>query len=93
VISGVEDQESNSGLTITPNPGNGVYNIGLRLNASSDLSISVTDINGADIYKKDYISPERDFQAKIDISKSPAGVYFLMVKAGVSTWEKKIIKN
>ena len=61
------------GLSIYPNPSNGVFFI------NSEKELNNTKINIRDINGKSILSQFLNSDKKVDISDSPAGIYFMQI--------------
>lgn len=88
---GIKEGDNNE-LSISPNPSNGVFTVkmGQGLFASAQQSkLIVTDISGKGI--KNY--PLSKNYMEIDISKQPAGIYFINIKTDKVSIIRKIIKH
>lgn len=80
-----------SGIVISPNPGNGAYNVDLTATGLSGAEIIVTDISGNQVgrYKQ-----EGDL-IQVDISHQPSGMYFITVwdQNGIIVHNEPVIKQ
>ena len=79
-ITGVDENTANNGVSIFPNPNNGVFS--LKVNAS-DATVKVMNTQGQIILTKNILKNN----AKIDLSNNAKGIYFVTVASenGVST--------
>jgi hypothetical protein len=85
-IVGVNENASNNGVSIFPNPNNGIFT--LEVNAD-DASVKVMNTQGQIILTKNILTNN----AKIDLSNNAKGIYFVTVTSenGVST-QKVIVQ-
>ncbi len=85
----ITDENSSSlGLSIFPNPGNGIFTINV-LNTSTNCSLEISDLLGNKVGNEVNFANE----AEIDLSEYASGIYIAKVKAGNKLITKKIIKN
>jgi subtilisin-like proprotein convertase family protein len=83
MVSGIREVAATWGLAVTPNPSNGVFRLTLGNAPAGDLQWSVTDVLGRTIIAPTTQSANGVFQANIDLTPSPAGVYMLHLTNGV----------
>ena len=77
-------------LTISPNPGSGLFNITLKNYVSENIHVRIVNVIGQEIKNFDLVqSANNDF--KIDLSNQPNGVYFVQVKINEHVISKKVI--
>jgi hypothetical protein len=86
----VDDNFTSNSIKIYPNPGDGVFNISLNFNKSI-TTISVINVLGNEVYNRQIKNIEESWQGKIDLSRNPAGLYFLKLSDGVQNSIEKII--
>ena len=79
--------ENTLNMSISPNPGNGVFQ--LNLNVVTPALVSVFDITGKKIMEKEFASA----QQTLDLSTQVNGFYFVTVKTDKEAITKKIIIN
>jgi hypothetical protein len=82
-VSGIREVAATWGLAVMPNPSNGVFRLTLGNAPAGDLQWSVTDVLGRTIIAPTTQSANGVFQANIDLTPSPAGVYILHLTNGV----------
>jgi beta-glucanase (GH16 family) len=83
-----ENFHSNENVTIYPVPSDDFVNIN---STSNMLSYSLSDLNGRNIFKSDYINQN---SIKLNIDKQPPGIYLLQVNTSDgSSHFKKLIKS
>ncbi len=86
--------ESDYGLTLYPNPTEGIVQVAVSGKAvSTSAQISVSDLAGRVIYQSSFsTNSESDF-VQINLSSYPAGMYLLKFKDGGETITKSLIKS
>ena len=88
----VDEFGSLGGFSVFPNPNNGSFNVKLNSGSNNNISISVFDIRGRQVFNNNYkASPE--FNETININSVQSGMYLLQVSDGVNTQTKKVIVN
>ena len=73
---------------VYPNPSTGIFN--LKTDSVQQLSISVIDITGKEIFNQQNVNIQ-DNNYKIDLSDYSSGIYILNIKTSTSTTIKKLI--
>lgn len=89
--TGIAQYDDESLFKVFPNPSTGKFTIDLtnsQLNMGN-IKIQICNIIGEKIYQ----SQINNSQAKIDLSKQPAGIYFLNITTEQGTISKKLIIN
>ena len=79
------DKIKDSSVIVYPNPTRGIFTV----NMEKAGSVKVVDINGRTIYEKEVSASSHT----IDISKYPAGIYFVTVKTDGISEHRKLIKQ
>jgi len=85
-----EDFSNKKGVSISPNPSNGTFNI--NINQYSDkVNIQVVDLNGREVYtaKNELFNSEKT----IDLKAVESGIYVLRISGNDLNYSQKIIKN
>lgn len=80
---------NNTKISVHPNPANNILNVSWDMKVQFNV-ISIIDITGR-IIKEEGISTGNSLQ--IDISKIPAGIYFIEINSGNNKFYNKIIKE
>jgi hypothetical protein len=85
-----EDFSNKKGVTISPNPSNGVFNININ-EYSGKVIIQVVDLNGRMVYT----STNEMFNSEkaIDLKTIESGIYVLRISGEDLNYSQKIIKN
>jgi hypothetical protein len=86
-VSKVKTVKDNNTFNVYPNPNNGVFNVSVK--GSPIQALEVMDATGKSILTKDASS----INETIDISKFPAGIYFLKVNQAGKNKTMKFTKN
>jgi hypothetical protein len=85
-----EDFSNKKGVSISPNPSNGVFNININ-QYSGKVTIQVVDLNGREVYtaKNEFFNSEK----AIDLKSVESGIYVLRISGDDLNYSQKIIKN
>jgi len=82
--TGIEQKfDKENGLSISPNPSNGIFTVQFQTKSSNKQTIEVYNLLGDKIYST--------ISNKVDISHSPKGVYFVKLSDGEKNFTKKIV--
>ena len=82
VITGMETpEELPAHLIVSPNPGNGVFQLGLTYDYSGPITIEIMNETGAVYYKRQLNGYEYGY-IPIDISNAPNGMYAIRISGG-----------
>jgi lysyl endopeptidase len=81
------------GITIYPNPSNGIVNLRVNLANSTVLNIEVVNITGArtGVYKT--TGKVQSGEVMVDLSALPNGIYMLRISSDRATVGKKVVLN
>jgi hypothetical protein len=77
-------------VTMYPNPTRGVVNIELESSGVSDVDLSVVDITGKVVLRRNYSAAER---IMFDMSGKVSGIYFVNLKMNGRQIVKKLVVN
>jgi hypothetical protein len=81
------------GLTVSPNPSNGIFSIQFYVTEVSNTYITLTNALGQRVYSNSYPDVTGGFSQQINAGNLAAGIYFLKVIVGKQTYVKKILIN
>jgi hypothetical protein len=86
-------QFSNKEITIFPNPG--AYNVSMSFNAkaSGTSEITVTNLMGSVVLRKNITVTEGENNRKLDVSILSNGIYLVQVKTGTDSQTAKLVIN
>jgi hypothetical protein len=81
-------------LNIYPNPGNGIFTADLKSLINQEVTLTITNMNGAVVYQQNDLNITGSGSYKIDLSGLSDGIYQVLVKGkNVTVSEKLIIKK
>lgn len=81
-----------SALNIFPNPSNGSFTVNMDLGTSVDMNISVTDLQGKEVYTES-ISNTSNFSRNLDLTHLNKGVYIFRAATATGSAIQKIVIN
>lgn len=87
---GVEENEANFGLSVFPNPTNGLTNINVELNEASEVTVEVFNMVGQNVSIKNYGTLNGSNILPFDGTNLDAGVYFINVIVNGEKLTKKV---
>jgi len=79
------------GISIYPNPSNGIFNILLKSDKSVDAQLFVFSNTGSVVYEQSNISLKGETDLRIDISNNAPGTYTLIIKNKLGVINRKLI--
>ena len=79
------------GLTVSPNPNNGVFNLSFEVTTKADLSIDILSSSGQRVYTRSYPGFTGKFSKQITIRDLSSEFYILKVLHNKKTYVQKII--
>ena len=89
---GIEELSNNCYVMVYPNPFRGTTNISLSLTKGSNVSLSVIDMLGQNVYEMNYgVVDAGSHMYSLDGSKLQSGIYIINIKAGENTVTRKMI--
>lgn len=86
---GAEENESEMGISIFPNPTHSTINIDLPIRLQRNTIMTISTTNGQQLITQNITEP----QIKIDISHLPAGIYIVKVWNDKDVTVQKVIKQ
>jgi membrane-associated protease RseP (regulator of RpoE activity) len=75
-----------------PNPGDGVLKVQFASLTQGPLKVIVYDSNGSKVYLEEQKNFNGTYNNTIDISRQPAGTYYMQIMVGEQAFSKKIVK-
>lgn len=88
-LSFLEDSK----VGIYPNPTQGAFHLAVDSpNGSTlgDVQVRITDLQGRTVITKDYQGQGQHFEADMDLSGNPKGVYFVQITTEVHQWKQMV---
>jgi len=78
-------------LKVLPNPNNGSFLLKFNVRDKADLTISLVDMIGQEVYRNIYPGFTGDFTKQMELGKMPSGVYLLKLQHGSKLYVKKLV--
>lgn len=89
--TGIEEYTS-EGLSVYPNPTtNGIFTIGIRNASSTEMMISIVDIQGKEVYKALEKNISADHKKEINIMHLAKGIYYIKLSMDADVKIQKLI--
>jgi hypothetical protein len=91
--TGIEEQENADEVNVYPNPTNGMFSI-VILNANfRELNISITDIQGKEVYNFSDKNVSGEYRRQVDLEGLSKGIYYIRLYTGEEIKVRKLIIN
>ncbi len=78
------------GLTTTPNPNNGVFKVNFKVNNREDLQIALLDVSGKAVFTKSYTNFVGTFSEQFTTGNISSGNYILKIQHGNKVYRSKL---
>lgn len=91
VTATVDLDGSDISLKALPNPSNGIFNLQFEMKKKADLSISIINVTGQEIFRKNYPGFIGKFAEQINAGKFAADAYMLKIQHGDKIYLRKLI--
>ena len=78
---------------VLPNAAKNSYHFICELNTPQNLSLSIININGQEVYKKGFGAANGHIEQDINLVNEPAGVYVIRIRIGNREYPVKIVAN
>jgi hypothetical protein len=85
------DANSSIGLTTSPNPSNGTFQLEFYMSTPDNTSITLTNTLGQKVYEADYPGFSGIFSQQVNAGNLASGLYILKIYHGGNTYTKKLI--
>ena len=80
-----------SNWSVFPNPNQGVFHVNMNGEGSKDLVISLTDVFGKEVLRKDFRKNSGNVSIEFKVKDLPSGLYLLTMQAGKEMIVEKVI--
>ncbi len=88
---GINQLAVNNEVSIYPNPSSGVFTLHISNASIQELVITVTDIQGREVYKALDKNISADYTKTISLENIAKGIYYIHINNGVETSVQKIV--
>jgi Secretion system C-terminal sorting domain len=79
------------GVTISPNPSNGIFFLVIHGIRNAEARISISDLTGKEIYSENEISSTNNLTKEINMAGYPKGIYLIKVRTEQQSTTKKLV--
>ncbi len=86
-----EDISFVNGLSVMPNPNNGVFNLEFSMQGNHETNYGIYDVTGRLVHNKDLGTFSGVYTERVEVAKLAAGVYYLELTADGQTMHRKLI--
>ncbi len=83
------DNAVRDAVIVYPNPTTSDFTVRMPQHDGENISVEVFDTNGRSVYKNEFINSS---DPNVDLSNTPAGLHFVVIKSGNTTITQKIVK-
>jgi hypothetical protein len=90
ICSGISENTTETGISVYPNPAEGVLNIAIS-NGEKQIDLRLVDVSGQTVYKESLENIPVEFTYKLDVSSLSRGVYFVELVNSKRFVIKKVI--
>ncbi|MES2284902.1 MAG: T9SS type A sorting domain-containing protein, partial [Bacteroidota bacterium] len=87
----IEENTFSKGITVYPNPTNGIFNIVIKNSNLTELLVSVIDIQGKEIFSVLEKNILTDFKKEIDLGGLAKGIYYIKLTTNTDVQIQKLI--
>lgn len=91
LCSGIANTVVFKEISVYPNPANGIVNIAVNNASFSQLTISIIDIQGKEVYNETDKNISAGYNKQINIEKLAKGVYYIKLNTGNDSKVQKLI--
>jgi uncharacterized protein involved in tolerance to divalent cations len=91
--TGIEEGIASADVTVYPNPNNGMFNIAISNSNSSEVMISIVDIQGKEVYNSLESNVGSQFTKEINLQGLAKGMYYIKLSTNSSLTIKKVSVN
>jgi hypothetical protein len=90
--AGIGDNSSGVfGITISPNPTNGLFTLVIHGIRNTEARITITDLTGKEIYSENGNASTNDLSKEINLAGYPKGTYFIKVLTDQHSTTNKLV--
>jgi Secretion system C-terminal sorting domain len=90
--AGIGDNSSGVfGVTLSPNPSNGIFSIVIHGIRNAEARISISDLTGKEIYSENGTSSTNNLTKEINMAGYPKGIYLVKVRTEQQSATKKLV--
>jgi hypothetical protein len=91
LCSGIADNSGFQGISVYPNPTSGIVKINVNKTNFSQLTISIIDIQGKEVYNETDKNISTEYNKEINLEKLAKGIYYIKLNTGNDSKVQKLI--
>jgi hypothetical protein len=92
--TGITDYADQWGVTVYPNPSDGVFSVEIKSQSTAPVSVTLFNTFGSEVYRKDNLSISGVQAIDFDLNEKPEGIYLLNIKGdGINMIRKVVIQK
>ncbi|MEO5673750.1 MAG: T9SS type A sorting domain-containing protein [Chitinophagales bacterium] len=92
LISGIDEVNKDAGISVYPNPSNGIFTLELKYANISEIDIRIFNLLGQEIFSaQEKTMANNKFTKEIDLTGKPSGSYILNLSSGSTLMKSKLI--
>ncbi len=89
--TGTAETNETAGVSISPNPNNGIFTLTLSSISEARVDITIFNIVGTKVYESLNMPVSGNLEKSITLPDVPKGLNFLQVKGGENTYTRKVV--
>jgi PKD repeat protein len=89
--TGISTPDQNDVFTIFPNPGNGDFTVNATKNFDKEITISVVNMIGVEVFSKSFKSLSSGKSFGVNLVGLPGGIYYLKIETETGNFIQKIL--
>jgi len=90
VATSVPDYFLDGNVRIWPNPNSGIFYLNVTTGQVTDITLQILDVDGRIVFNKEYTAVNA-IDELTDTRINEAGIYFVRIMSGKSTWTGKLV--
>jgi len=90
---GIAETNIGVGVSIYPNPSEGIYNIEMNAKSKQEMNIKVMNALGFAVFSATNVTFDGSYKSTLDLSGQAEGLYFLVIENDKGVFYKKLIIN
>lgn len=92
-VAGLDNTLDLPGLRVSPNPGNGSFDLAFQVPERGDLNVDVHDGNGDRVYHESISGFKGNYERVLDMSDRANGTYFVVISQNGKAQARKVVKQ
>jgi subtilisin family serine protease len=90
--TGIQNLQEISGVSIFPNPSDGIFNITISLKMNTDITLALMDVSGRVIWNQHSTAQSGEFKSTLNLQNFAPGMYTLVLKRNLTVDYIKLLK-